>query len=80
MAYNFSDNIQRGILNLAKSNLDFFNEIAPLVKSEYFEYPIHTTLYAGSVEFLGKYHKRPNDDFRLEFCKERQRQSEAGAE
>jgi replicative DNA helicase len=80
MAYNFSDNIQRGILNLAKSNLDFFNEIAPLVKSEYFEYPIHTTLYEGIVEFFGKYHKLPNDDFLLEFCKDRKRQSESVAE
>ena len=74
--YNFSDNIQRGIINLAKSNLEFFNEAAPLIKSEFFEYPIHATLFEGVTEFFTKYHKLPNDDFLLEFCKDKKTRSE----
>mgnify|MGYP003672504945 FL=1 len=78
--YNFSDNIQRGIINLAKSNLDFLNEAAPLIKSEFFEYPIHGVLFDGITEFFTKYHKLPNDDFLLEFCKGKKRQAESISE
>jgi len=77
MAYSFSDNIQRGILHLAKSDISFFNEIAPLVKSEYFDYPIHQTLFDGVKDFFSKYHKLPTDDFLTEFCKDRKRQGES---
>ena len=77
MAYSFSDNIQRGILQLAKSDISFFNEIAPLVKAEYFDYPIHQTLFAGVKDFFSKYHKLPTDDFLSEFCKDRKRQGES---
>jgi len=77
MAYSFSDNIQRGILHLAKSDISFFNEIAPLVKSEYFDYPIHQTLFEGVKDFFSKYHKLPTDDFLTEFCKDRKRQGES---
>ena len=78
--YDFSDNIQRGILNLAKSSLDFFNEAAPLIRSEFFEYPIHGILYDGISEFFRKYHKLPNDDFLLEFCKDKKKGSESISE
>jgi replicative DNA helicase len=78
--YNFSDNIQRGIINLAKSNLEFLNEAAPLIKSEFFDYPIHGILFDGITEFFTKYHKLPNDDFLLEFCKDKKRQSESLSE
>ena len=77
MAYSFSDNIQRGILHLAKSDISFFNEIAPLVKADYFDYPIHQTLFEGVKDFFSKYHKLPTDDFLTEFCKDRKRQGES---
>tara|TARA_R110000796_G_scaffold60666_5_gene140499 strand:+ start:34111 stop:35427 length:1317 start_codon:yes stop_codon:yes gene_type:complete len=78
--YNFSDNIQRGIINLAKSNLDFLNQAAPLIRSEFFEYPIHGVLFDGITEFFTKYHNLPNDDFLLEFCKDKKRQAESISE
>lgn len=80
MAYNFSDNIQRGILYLAKSDLSFYNEIAPLVQADYFDYPIHGVLYEAVSEFFTKYHKLPNDEFLTEFCKDRKRQGESISE
>ena len=77
MAYSFSDNIQRGIIHLAKADMTFFNEIAPLVQSDYFDYPIHQTLFDGIKDFFSKYHKLPTDDFLAEFCKDRKRQGES---
>ena len=69
MAYNFGENVQRGILYLAKYNKDFFSQITPLVKPEYFEFPIHSTIYNAIVGFHSKYQNLPCDDFILEVCK-----------
>jgi replicative DNA helicase len=69
MAYDFSENVQRGILYLAKYNKDFFSQITPLVKPEYFEFPVHSTIYNSIVEFHSKYQSIPCDDFILEVCK-----------
>lgn len=69
MAYDFSENVQRGILYLSKYNKDFFSQITPLVKPEYFEFPIHSNIYNSIVEFHAKYQSIPCDDFILEVCK-----------
>ena len=41
MAYSFSDNIQRGIIYLAKSDKEFLVQCDPIVRSTYFEFPQH---------------------------------------
>ena len=61
--YQFSENIQRGILYLLKSDLDFFLQIINLVKSDYFEYPSHAKLFDTVKDHYEKYHQLPNDDF-----------------
>lgn len=61
--YQFSENIQRGILYLLKSDLDFFLQIINLVKSDYFEYPSHSKIFDTVKDHYLKYHLLPNDDF-----------------
>ena len=69
MAYEFSDNIQRGILYLLKSNKDFFQQIIGLVNPDYFEYPSHSKIFNTVREYYEKYHKLPTDDFILQDLK-----------
>ena len=66
MAYEFSDNIQRGILYLLKSNKDFYQQIIGLVNPDYFEYPSHSKIFNTVREYYEKYHKLPTDDFILQ--------------
>tara|TARA_Y100000310_G_C20688381_1_gene820601 strand:- start:204 stop:1505 length:1302 start_codon:yes stop_codon:yes gene_type:complete len=61
--YEFSDNIQRGILYLLKSNKDFYLQIINLVKPEYFEFPIHRKIFSVVKDHYDKYKKLPTDDF-----------------
>lgn len=63
MAYEFSDNIQRGILYLLKSDRDFYLQIINLVKAEYFEFPSHSKIFTTVQEHYNKYGSLPNDDF-----------------
>lgn len=63
MAYDFSDNIQRGILYLLKSDKDFYLQIVNLVKDEYFEFPAHTKIFNVVRDYYDKYTKLPTDDF-----------------
>lgn len=63
MAYDFSDNIQRGIIYLLKSNKDFYHQIINLVKAEYFEYPAHSKIFSVVEEHYKEYGKLPTDDF-----------------
>ena len=63
MAYDFSENIQRSILYLLKSNRDFYLQIVNLVKPEYFEFPSHSKLFETVREHYEKYGKLPNDEF-----------------
>lgn len=63
MAYDFSENIQRGILYLLKSDKDFYHQIVNLIKPDYFEYPSHARLFLTIQEYFNKYGKLPNDDF-----------------
>ena len=61
--YQFSENIQRGIIYLLKSDKDFYLQIINLVKAEYFEFPTHSTIFATVQEHYEKYKTLPNDDF-----------------
>jgi replicative DNA helicase len=63
MAYDFSENIQRGILYLLKSNKDFYLQIVNLVNSEYFEFPSHAKIFEAVRTHYEKYGKLPTDDF-----------------
>jgi replicative DNA helicase len=69
MKYEFSDNIQRGMLYLLKSDRDFFSQIVNLVKPEYFEYDIHANLFRTVSAYYNTYKKLPTDDFILEEVK-----------
>jgi len=63
MAYDFSENIQRGILYLLKSNKDFYLQIVNLVQPDYFEFPSHSKIFEKVREHYDKYGKLPTDDF-----------------
>ena len=69
MAYEFSENIQRGILFLLKSHPDFFAQIVGLVKPEYFEYPVHSNIFSVIQDYHEKYDHLPTDEFILEEVK-----------
>ena len=63
MAYDFSENIQRGILYLLKSNKDFYLQIVNLVQPDHFEYPSHSKIFEHVRGYYEKYGKLPTDDF-----------------
>jgi replicative DNA helicase len=67
--YELSDNIQRGIIYLAKSDTGFLTQAMPMIKAEYFEYPSHQKMYKIIVDYYIKYKKLPSDDFILEDVK-----------
>ena len=69
MAYDFSENIQRGILYLLKSNKDFYLQIINLVKPEFFEYPSHSKIFERVRQYYEKYGKLPTDDFIIQDIK-----------
>ena len=66
MAYPFSENIQRGIIYLLKSDDEFYTEIVTLVKQEYFEYPTHERLFSCIKEYYEGYKHLPSDENLLE--------------
>lgn len=61
--YEFSENIQRGILYLLKSNKDFYLQIVNLVQPHYFEFPVHGKLFSVVRDHYEKYKALPTDDF-----------------
>jgi len=69
MKYDFSDNIQRGMLFLLKSDTDFYSQIVNLVKPEYFEYDIHANLFRTIQGYYNEYTQLPTDDFILQEIK-----------
>jgi replicative DNA helicase len=69
MAYDFSENIQRGILYLLKSNKDFYLQIINLVQPDYFEFPSHSKIFNKVKEHYDKYGKLPTDDFIIQDVK-----------
>lgn len=69
MAYDFSDNIQRGILYFLKSDKDFYLQIVNLVKPDHFEYPSHSKIFTTIAEHYEQYSKLPNDEIILQTVK-----------
>jgi len=61
--YEFSENIQRGIIYLLKSDKDFYLQIVNLVQPAYFEFPVHSRIYSVVRDHYEKYKTLPNDDF-----------------
>tara|TARA_R100000951_G_scaffold30502_2_gene26216 strand:- start:5681 stop:6985 length:1305 start_codon:yes stop_codon:yes gene_type:complete len=61
--YEFSENIQRGMLYLLKSDKDFYLQIVNLVHPSYFEFPVHGRIYSVVRDHYEKYKSLPNDDF-----------------
>lgn len=74
--YNFSDNLQRGILYLIKNDREFLVETAPLIKSSYFDLGIHTRMYEIIHGYFDKYGKAPTDDMLVENLKETKEEHE----
>ena len=70
MKYDFSDNIQRGIIFLSKYSRDFYLQICSMVKPEYFEYPIHSNFFLAIRKYYEDYHDIPKDLHLLECIKE----------
>ena len=70
MKYDFSDDIQRGILFLSKYSRDFYLQISSLVRPEYFEYPIHSNIYKAVSKYYEEYKSIPKDLHLLESVKE----------
>ena len=75
--YEFSENIQRGILYLLKSDQDFYLQIVNLVKPDYFEFPVHGKIYTVVQNYYEKYKKLPNDDFIEQELKARKSEKES---
>ena len=71
MAYDFSDNIQRGILYFLKSDKDFYLQIVNLVKPDHFEYPSHARIFTTVHNYYEKYGKLPTDEFILQDVKDK---------
>lgn len=67
--YELSDNIQRGILFLSKSDKSFLVQAMPMISPEYFEFPSHQKIYVIITEYYKKYGKLPHDEFILEEVK-----------
>ena len=70
MKYDFSDDIQRGILFLSKYSQDFYLQISSLVNPEYFEYPIHANFFKSIQKYYEEYHEIPKDLHLLECIKD----------
>jgi len=70
MQYDFSDDIQRGILFLSKYNRDFYLQISSLVRPEYFEFPIHSNIFQSIRQYYDDYLDIPKDLHLLECVKE----------
>ena len=66
MKYEFSENIQRGILYLLKSDDNFYVELVNLIKPDYFEFPSHAKLFEIINGHRDKYLTLPNDEIILE--------------
>jgi len=70
MAYDFSENVQRGILYLLKDNPEFFLEIINLVQPDYFEFPSHSKIFSAVRDHHEKYGKLPSDSVLIEAIRE----------
>ena len=76
MAYSFSDNIQRGIIYLAKSDKEFLVQCDPIVKSAYFEFPQHQRMWGALTDYYKTYGTLPTDEAILEEIRRTKNQNE----
>src|SRR6056300_733361 len=61
MPYHISDNTKRGCLYLLKKDIEFFSEIVPLLKPDYFDFPAYKNVFLGVRNYYEKYGKLPSD-------------------
>jgi len=61
MPYHISDNTKRGCLYLLKKDMEFFSEIVPLLRPEYFDCPAYKNVFVGVRNYYDKYKKLPSD-------------------
>ena len=61
MPYHISDNTKKGCLYLLKHDLEFFSEIMPLLKPEFFDCPAYKNLFLGISNYYDEYRKLPSD-------------------
>ena len=71
MTYSFSDNIQRGIIYLAKSDKEFLVQCDPIVRSSYFEFPQHQRMWGALSGYYKSYGTLPTDEAILEEIQDR---------
>ena len=69
MPYQLSDNIQKGCLYLLKHDPEFFSQIIPIVKPEYFDFPSYQRIYTGIRDYYEKYGNLPSDNALVDFIK-----------
>ena len=69
MPYQLSENVQRGCLYLLKYDIEFFSQIVPIIKPDYFDYPSFGRIFEAIKGYYEKYNKLPNDDTLLDFIK-----------
>jgi replicative DNA helicase len=67
MPYHISDNTKRGCLYLLKKDIEFFSEIVPLLKSDYFDFPAYKNVFLGVRNYYDKYRKLPSDSVLPDF-------------
>jgi replicative DNA helicase len=78
--YDFSDNVQRGILYLAKSDREFFVQTEHMISSEYFDTDVQSGIYIAIQEYFDKYRKLPSDALIIEALKEKNIEGETEAD
>ena len=61
MPYQISDNIKKGSLYLLKHNVEFFSQIVPILKPNYFDFPAYKNIFIGVRDYYDKYRKLPSD-------------------
>jgi len=61
MPYHISDNTKKGCLYLLKHDLEFFSEIVPLLKPEFFDFPAYKNIFLGVRNYYDEYRKLPSD-------------------
>jgi len=67
MPYHISDNTKKGCLYLLKHDLEFFSEIVPLLKPEFFDFPAYKNIFIGVRDYYEKYRKIPSDVALVDF-------------
>lgn len=67
MPYHISDNTKKGCLYLLKHDLEFFSEIVPLLKPEFFDFPAYKNIFIGVRDYYEKYTKLPSDAILADF-------------